>query len=84
MAFIDIVGFVAAACTTISFLPQVIKIFRSRDVSSISLRMYALFTFGVATWLAFGILKTDWPIIVANGITLVLATFILVYKIRYK
>ena len=80
----DIVGYVAAACTTIAFLPQAIQIIKTKDTSSISLAMYFIFTFGVATWLLFGILKTEWPIILANGITLILASIILIYKIRYK
>jgi MtN3 and saliva related transmembrane protein len=80
----EIIGYVAAVCTTISFLPQAIQIFKTRDTSSISLAMYSLFTFGVAAWLTFGIMRSDWPIIIANGITLVLASLILFYKIRYK
>ena len=84
MNVIDIIGYIAAACTTIAFLPQAIQIFKTKDTSSISLYMYSLFTFGVAGWLLFGILKSAWPIIIANGITLVLASVILVYKIKYK
>lgn len=80
----DIVGYVAAVCTTLSLLPQAFKLFKTKDTSAISLRMYSLFTFGVATWLVFGILQSNWPIILANGITLILASLILFYKIRYK
>lgn len=80
----DIIGYVAAACTTISLLPQAIKLFKTKDTSAISLRMYSLFTFGVAAWLVFGVMQTNWPVIIANAITLVLASLILFYKIRYK
>jgi MtN3 and saliva related transmembrane protein len=80
----EVIGYVAAVCTTISFLPQALKLFKTRDTSAISLKMYSLFTFGVAAWLVFGILQSNWPIIIANGITLILASMILWYKIKYK
>jgi MtN3 and saliva related transmembrane protein len=80
----DIIGYLAAACTTLAFIPQALKVLRTKDTSAISLTMYSVFTFGVATWLAFGVLKSEWPIIIANGITLILAAMILVYKIKYR
>jgi MtN3 and saliva related transmembrane protein len=80
----DIIGTVAAVLTTVSFIPQAIKTFRTRDVSGISLRMYSAFTAGVALWLVYGILLTAWPIIIANLVTLSLALSILVMKLRYR
>ncbi len=80
----EIIGYVAAACTTISLIPQALKLFKTKDTSAISLRMYSLFTFGVAAWLVFGILQSNWPIIIANGVTLVFASLILFYKVRYR
>ena len=82
--WIDITGYLAATCTTCAFIPQALKVFRTRNTSAISLIMYSLFTVGVAGWLVYGILKSEWPIIIANGITLPLAAMILVYKIKYK
>ncbi len=84
MDSITIIGLVAAACTTIAFVPQVIKTLRTRDTGSISLGMYSLFTFGIFLWLVYGILTRDIPIIFANSITTVLAAIILVCKVRYK
>ncbi|ABD82857.1 SemiSWEET transporter [Saccharophagus degradans] len=81
MSGIDILGFCAAFCTTISFLPQAIKVIRSRDTSSLSLAMYSIFTIGVSLWLAYGLYKQDLAMIIANIITLVLATIILATKI---
>lgn len=78
---IDILGFCAAFCTTISFLPQAIKVIRSRDTSSLSLAMYTIFTLGVSLWLAYGLYKQDLAMILANIITLILATVILATKI---
>lgn len=78
------IGYIAATLTTLSFLPQAIQVFKTKDVSSISLGMYCIFTTGVLMWLVYGALQTDWPIIVANVITFVLAFSILIMKIRYK
>jgi MtN3 and saliva related transmembrane protein len=75
-------GFVAAALTTIAFVPQAWRTFRTGDVSGISLAMYATFTTGIALWLAYGIRLGAWPLIVANAVTLVLAGAVLVMKIR--
>lgn len=84
MDWIKIVGYIAAASTTIAFLPQAIQTIKTKDTKSISLGMYILFTFGVLMWLIYGIANTDWPIIIANAITLLLAIVILFYKVRYK
>jgi MtN3 and saliva related transmembrane protein len=81
---IEILGYCAAFCTTFSFLPQAVQIIRSRDTRAISLPMYATFTLGIALWLAYGIAIQSWPVTVANVVTLVLAGFILVMKIRLK
>ena len=77
------VGYSAAFCTTISFLPQAIKVIREKDASSLSLGMYIIFTSGVGLWLLYGFMKQDWALIGANSITFVLASTILATKIRY-
>jgi len=74
-------GYAAAVLTTASFVPQAWLIFRTRNVSGISLSMYSAFTLGIVLWLAYGILLGAWPIIIANTITLALASCILVMKI---
>ena len=79
-----IIGLIAAFCTTLSFLPQALQTIKTKDTSGISLSMYSLFTFGTVLWFIFGIMSTNYPIMIANGITLVLALIILTYKIRYK
>jgi MtN3 and saliva related transmembrane protein len=80
----DVIGYIAACLTTLSFLPQALHTFRTRDVSGISLGMYSLFTAGVALWLVYGLLLSAWPIVVANAVTLALALAILVMKLRYS
>ena len=81
---IEAIGVVAAVLTTVSFVPQVWHSFKTRDVSGISLAMYSVFTLGVALWLTYGIFLQAWPLIVANGITLVMAIAILLMKLRFK
>jgi MtN3 and saliva related transmembrane protein len=82
MTLIDTLGYAAAALTTASFMPQAWLTFRTRDVSGISLAMYSVFTFGIALWLAYGVLLQAWPIVIANGVTLALAAGILTMKLR--
>lgn len=77
------VGSVAAVCTTVSFLPQLIRVWQRKCARDISLIMFLLFSFGVACWLFYGIGIGSSPVIAANAITLVLALAILVLKLRY-
>jgi MtN3 and saliva related transmembrane protein len=77
----DWLGYVAATLTTAAFVPQAWLTFRTRDVSGISLGMYACFTAGIALWLAYGVAIGEWPIIVANAVTLLLASGILAMKL---
>ena len=81
MTLHDTIGYCAAALTTGSFVPQAVLTLRTRDVSGISLSMYSAFTVGVALWLVYGLSLGDWPIVVANAVTLVLALTILITKI---
>jgi MtN3 and saliva related transmembrane protein len=83
MNLVTLIGSIAGFCTTISFVPQVLKIVRTRDTKGISLFMYIIFTTGIICWLAYGIFLNDLPIIVCNGITLCLAATILGFKIKY-
>ncbi len=80
----ELIGYLAAFFTTCSFVPQAWHTFRSRDVSGISLGMYCAFALGVALWLAYGLLLSAWPIVIANAITLTLALAILGMKLRYR
>ncbi len=81
---VDSIGYVAAALTTLSFFPQAIKTLRTDDTRSISLSMYCLFTIGVAIWTAFGLLSGNGPVILANGFTLIPASFVLQKTIRHR
>jgi len=79
----DWIGASAAALTTAAFIPQAWMTWKKRHADGVSLGMYSIFTTGVALWLVYGILIGAWPIIIANILTLALALFILVMKIRF-
>jgi len=83
MDVVTIMGYVAGACTTSAFLPQAIKIVKSKQTQDISLMMYSVLTTGVLLWCVYAFINHDWPLALANGITLVLTGWILLLKIRF-
>jgi len=83
MNYTTLIGLVAATLTTISFLPQVIKSWKTRSAKDLSLGMFVTFCAGVLLWLIYGLLNRDLPIILSNAVTFVLALAILILKIRH-
>ena len=81
---VPLLGFVAGAFTTAAFVPQVLKTWRTRSTRDISLGMFAVFAIGVLLWLVYGIYLDSLPIVLANGITLVLAGAMILFKLRFK
>ncbi|MGD1702013.1 SemiSWEET transporter [Dapis sp. BLCC M229] len=84
MNLVTILGLLAGSLTTISFLPQVIKTWRTRSTKDISLEMFAIFCSGVLIWIIYGTLVQDIPVIFTNVATLSLASPILWFKLKYK
>lgn len=82
-AWYESVGGVAAACTTLCWLPQAVKIIREKKTGGISLLTQSVFTFGIALWAAYGFLLNNRPLIYANVVTLIFALAILILKLRY-
>ncbi|MCW7508859.1 SemiSWEET transporter [Leptospira levettii] len=78
----NLIGYVAAFLTTVSFLPQVLRVVMTKQTRDISRNMYIMFFFGVVLWFVYGILKSDFPIILANVVTLFFVTIILYYKLN--
>jgi MtN3 and saliva related transmembrane protein len=78
----DIIGSIAATLTTVSFIPQVIKLLATRHTKDISLSMYIIFTLGVALWLVYGVMLERLPIILSNAVTLCLSGTIIYIKIK--
>jgi MtN3 and saliva related transmembrane protein len=80
---IKMLGFAAAACTTLAYAPQFIKVWRTRSTEDISLGMFLVMVLGLALWLAYGLLSGDAPLVAANAITMLLAGGILFMKLKY-
>ena len=80
----NILGLVAGALTTVAFVPQLLQVVRTRSAKDISLGMFVIFSTGVALWLVYGLLTNALPVILANGVTLVLALIILWFKLTLK
>ena len=79
--WVEVLGYLAACLTTMSFAPQAWLIFRTRNVDGISLGMYGAMTTGVVLWLAYGVLIRSWPLVAANVVTLSLVGAILAMKL---
>ncbi|MBV8673212.1 MAG: SemiSWEET family sugar transporter [Acidobacteriaceae bacterium] len=77
------IGYIAAICTTISFLPQLIRVYRLKSAHEISLTMFLVYSIGVFLWLLYGIFIGSFPVIVANAVSVILSLAILALKIRY-
>jgi MtN3 and saliva related transmembrane protein len=83
MSMVEIFGSIGAACTTLSFVPQVLQIWKTRSAKDVSLPMYITFMVGIICWFTYGLMLNAWPIIVANTITFVLALAVVVMKLRW-
>lgn len=84
MDIVNLLGIAAGTLTTVAFVPQVLKTWRTRSGDDISTGMFLLFSCGVLLWLFYGVALDAAPIIIANSITLVLALTIIMLKIRYR
>ena len=80
----DAIGTGAALCSMTSFVPQIVKIWRERDASSVSLRMYAVTVTGFALWITYGAMIGSWPVAASNVVCLVLSATILALKWRFS
>ena len=78
------IGTVAGTLTTAAYLPQVIKVWRSRSAGDISLQMYLLMVTGSSLWLVYGLMLMDWPLIIANTVSLLFTAIILTFKLRHS
>ena len=81
--YITIIGLIAGTCTTIAFLPQVIKTVKTKETKDISISMYIILVTGILFWITYGTLIKDLPVILANSIAFILATIVLILKIKY-
>jgi MtN3 and saliva related transmembrane protein len=79
---IEILGYAAATLTTASFLPQTIRTLKTKETKAISLTMYSVFCTGVLLWLVYGLIIQNWPLVLANAVTFLLAGLIWFLKFR--
>lgn len=84
MNFIDIIGLFAGTCVTISVIPQIVKVWKTKKVKAISLLTFSILTFGIMIWVIYGILKNDWPIIITNSISLCLNLTMIYFLVYYE
>jgi MtN3 and saliva related transmembrane protein len=77
------VGYIAAFCTTIAFVPQIVRVLKLRSAREISLGMALIFSFGVIMWLVYGLMLHSWPVIIANAATLLLSVSLVILKLYY-
>jgi len=80
---IDLIGALAGTLSTVAFVPQVWRVWKTRSARDLSLPMYLIFTTGVALWLVYGLMLGAAPIIVCNGLTLLLAGTVLAMKLKF-
>jgi len=76
------IGYLAAICTTIAFIPQAVKVYRTNHTKDISVGMFLLMSIGLIFWTIYGIMILSYPIIIANAVTIIFAIYILFMKIR--
>ena len=83
MDLTGIIGLAAGFLTTVAFVPQVTKVWRTKSAKDVSLKMFIAFSIGVALWLVYGTMLGEWPIILTNAVTLALAVAVLVMKLKF-
>ena len=83
MAILDYTGYAAALCTTSAYVPQVLRVWRTKSTKDISLKTFATLVTGLSLWLTYGIWRGEIPLIAANSVTLMLASTILYFKIKH-
>jgi MtN3 and saliva related transmembrane protein len=83
MTITTVIGLVAAFCTTVAFVPQVVRTWKSRSTEDISLGMFGFYSTGIFAWLVYGLMIGDVPLIASNGVTFVLSLIMLGFKLRY-
>jgi len=84
MNWVTILGLIAATFTTVAFIPQAVKIIRTKHTKDISIVMYSMLIVGIILWLLYGIMIKELPIILTNSVTLIFTSIILVLKLKYK
>lgn len=80
---INVLGVGAAVCSMTSFAPQLIKIWRERDATGVSLRMYVVTVAGFTLWIGYGLAIGSWPVVGSNLVCLAMSAAVLILKFRF-
>lgn len=84
MDTVNALGLAAGTLTTLAFVPQVVKVWKTRHARDLSLGTFAIFSAGVMLWLIYGLRLGAWPIVIANAITLALSLILLLFMLKYR
>lgn len=84
MKLVDLIGTVAGILTSISMIPQLIKVLKEKKVENVSLLMLIILLVGVCLWVVYGIMKEEWPIILSNGFSVIVNSLLLIYYFLYR
>lgn len=79
-----VIGTIAGILTSVSMIPQLIKVLKEKDVENLSWGMIAVLLTGVSLWVVYGVIKNEWPIILSNGFSILVNTLLLIYYFKYK
>lgn len=79
---ISIVGYIAGFCTAIAQFPQAYKVYKTKNTDSISIGMYSIMTLGIVFWFSYGLLLSDWPMILSNGVCLLPSFYTLYVTVK--
>lgn len=80
----EIIGIGAGICTSVSLLPQLIKLIREKKAENISLISFVVLLVGLGGWIVYGVMKEDMPIIFTNCFSFVVNLLVIIFSIKYK
>ncbi|MDE1161213.1 MAG: SemiSWEET transporter [Acidobacteriaceae bacterium] len=83
LSIYDLFGYTAAICNAVSFVPQLLRVYRLKSAQGVSFSTFAMYSFGSLCWVIYGVHAHSMPVLLANALTLLLSTCIAILKMRY-
>jgi len=84
MEITTLLGLIAGTITTFSFVPQVLRTWKLKETKDLSLSMFLCLAVGILLWIAYGVIKMDFPVMLANGVSFILVIVVIFFKLKYK
>ncbi len=84
MEITTVLGLIAGTITTFSFVPQVLRTWKLKETKDLSLSMFLCLAVGILLWIAYGFIKMDLPVMLANGVSFILVIVVIFFKVKYK